>query len=242
MGEEGKSLDVLGIKPISDAINTTVIKSFEAIEGFLKKVCLPLLDEVGLMLKDKMRLWRLNNIIKTLEKAQGKLEFRDDKLELKCQPRVAVSVIENASLIDNDEIQDLWAGLFASSCTKSGDDDSNLIFIDLLRQLTTAEAKIFKYACEKANKRVYANSLLGAEPVAITAEELMVISSIEELYHLDRELDHMRSLELIDPFMGGFKMQSPDKIADITPSALALNLYVRCQGFIDDPAKYWKLK
>ncbi len=73
---------------------------------------------MGLLLRDQIRHWRLNNIFKILNKAKGKIDFQDDQLQIKAHPRVALSIIENGSLIDNDEVQNLWAGLFISSCTK----------------------------------------------------------------------------------------------------------------------------
>ena len=126
---ENKALDIFGIQPIANAVDTTITKSFEGVEGFLKLVCAPALEEVGLLIRDQVRSWRLNNIFSILNKAQGKMEFFDDKLQIKAHPRVALSIIENGSLNDNPEIQELWAGLFASSCTKDGQDDENLIFV-----------------------------------------------------------------------------------------------------------------
>src|SRR5688572_16408392 len=127
--------DVLGLAPYGEALNTAVSKTFEGLQGFLKSVCMPALDEIGLMFKDKIRYWRLINILRTLEKAKGKLKFQNEQLHFKAHPRIALSIIENCSLIDDDEVQELWAGLFASSCTQDGNDDENLIFVDLLKQL-----------------------------------------------------------------------------------------------------------
>lgn len=118
--DEKSSLDILGIKPISEAVNTSVEKSFQGIEGFLKSVCMPALDEIGLLLKDKVRHWRLNNALRIIEKSKGKLDFQGKTLQINAHPRVVLSIIENGSVIDNDELQDLWAGLFASSCTETG--------------------------------------------------------------------------------------------------------------------------
>ncbi len=80
---ENKGLDLLGIKPVAEAVNTTVTKSLEGVEGFLKLVCAPALEEVGLLFKDKIRHWRLNNVVNLLKKAQDKFEFIDDKLQIK---------------------------------------------------------------------------------------------------------------------------------------------------------------
>ena len=150
--KQNMSIDLLGIKPIADAVNKTVEKSFQGIEGFLKSVCVPALDEIGYLLRDNVRHWRLNNILRIIEKSQGKFHFENEELKIQAHPRVALAIIENGSLNDNDEIQEMWAGLFASSCTKDGQEDENLIFVNLLKQLTIAEARILKYACENSRK------------------------------------------------------------------------------------------
>ena len=244
MTEEKKnsSLDLLGIKPIGDAANTVVSKSFDGIEGFLKTVCVPAMEEFGLLLKDKVRHWRLNNIANILDKAKGKLGFENEQLQIQAHPRVALAIIENGSLNDNDEVQEMWAGLFASSCTKTGQDDENLIFVDLLKQLTVCEARILKYSCESARKVLYENGLIVGDHLTIDCKTLIEISGISEIHRLDRELDHLRSLEIIGSGLGGggFSASDKDLIADITPTPLALNLYVKSQGHNTDPSFYWQ--
>ena len=239
---ENKGLDIFGIKPVGEALNTTVAKTFEGIEGFLKLVCAPALEEVGLLLKDQVRHWRLKNVLSILEKAKGKIDFEDEKLQIKAHPRVALSIIENGSLNDNDEIQELWAGLFISSCTKDGQDDENLIFVDLLKQLTTIEAKILKYACEGARKIIYPNGLMLADDFQIKCDDLMSLTNVKDIHRLDRELDHLRSLELIGSGFGGGGFDAGDDslTADISPTALAIHLYVKSQGFNEEPIKFWK--
>jgi hypothetical protein len=233
---EKKSTDIFGIAPYGEAINTTVKKTFKGVESFLKAVCMPALDEVGLMLKDQVRYWRLINILKIIEKAKGKVEFNGDQLELKAHPRVALAIIENGSLNDDDEIQNLWAGLFASSCIDSEQTDENLIFVDLLKQLTNNEAKILKYACEKTRKIIHKNGLVTAERFYCQCDELISLTGNRNIHSIDRQLDHLRSLELI---VGGFDAQDQNLIADISPTDLALNLYVRSQGSTKTTSEYW---
>lgn len=239
---DNKALDILGIKPIGDAINTTVTKSFEGLEGFLKLVCAPALEEVGLLMKDQVRHWRLNNVMKILEKAHGKIEFKGNKLEMKAHPRVALSIIENGSLIDNDEVQQLWAGLFVSSCTKDGQDDENLIFVDLLKQLTVLEARIINYVCLSVQKVEHASGLIVPNTrLFVKSEELFEITGLQDLHRIDRELDHLKSLDLIGgQLSGGFNSGDSTLTADITPTALALNLYIKTQGYNGNPVEFWK--
>ncbi|HTA84060.1 MAG TPA: Abi-alpha family protein [Bacteroidia bacterium] len=242
MEDDQKGLDILGIKPISKAIDTTVTKTFEGIESFLGSVCKPALDEIGLMLRDTIRNWKLKNILRIIEKAKGKIDQKDGELHIKAHPRVALSIIENGSVIDDDEIQELWAGLFASSCTKEEQDDENLIFADLLKQLTLAEAKILKYSCINSKKIIHANGLITSANLTISCDLLSEITGIKDAHRLDRELDHLTSLDLIGSpkDTGGFKYNEKELIAEISPSALALNLYVRCQGSTKFVSDYFK--
>ncbi len=241
MEEKNSSLDILGIKSLGDAANTIIAKSIDGVESFLKLVCKPAFEEFGLMLGDKVRHWRLNNIINVLEKSQSKLEFRDNKLELKINPRIALGIIENASLTDEDELQDLWSGLFAASCNHDDKNDENIIFIDFLKSITSSQAKILKYICENSIKAIYDNGLMISEKLILEVEKLKEISGIHDLHRLDRELDYLVHLNLIgqDIFNGSGGIKISDFTANVTPTTLALNLYVRCHGYNGDPQFYW---
>ena len=246
MEKENKntSLDLLGIQPISKAIDTTVEKSFQGVESFLQMVCVPALEELGLMFRDKIRYWRFNNILQILKKSKGKLEFQNEQLQIQAHPRVALGIIDNGSLIDNEELQDMWAGLFVSSCTKWGQNDENLIFVDLLKQLTLAQARIMKYTCERVRKVFFKNGLIMSDDaINIDFKLLTEISEVNEYYRLDRELDHLRTLGLIGgsefSYGGGFDIEDNELSAYIQPTPLALNMYVKCQGHNNDPRFYW---
>lgn len=228
---ENKGLDIFGIKPVANAIDQTVKKSLESIEGFLQLVCKPAIGEIGLLLQDRVRYWRLNNVIKMLEKAKGKLKFEDGELRLRSHPRVGLAIIENSSFVDNEELQEMWAGLFASSCTESGSDDENLIFIDLLKQLTTAQAQIFKYGVENSRKIIYKNGLVVADELTVHCDEIFKLTGINNYHRIDRELDYLRSLGLIASLFGGFSPENSDLIANISPTYLSLSLYVKSSRF-----------
>lgn len=232
--------DILGIRPYGEAINTGVKKSFEGIEGFLKLVCAPALEEVGLLLKDHVRHWRLKNILKILHKAKDKVEFVNGDLELKAHPRVALSIIENGSLNDNEELQELWAGLFISSCKSESQNDENLIFVDLLKQLTVIQAQIIKHSCENGEKLIK-NGLITGHTFKVDCDTLFAITGVRNIGRLDRELDHLRSLNLIGAGgNGGFSFNDNPPEAEISPTGLSIHLYVKGQGYSGDPISYWK--
>jgi hypothetical protein len=234
--KDSKSLDILGIKPIGDSINTIVKGTMDGAAAFLSRICLPAAEEFGLLLRDKVSNWRAQNIVRMTEKAERKLGVNPGFERKHVHPRLLSLTLENSSWVDADEVQEMWAGLLASSCTEDGRDESNLIFINLLSQLTTAQARILNHSCSKAQKRITEAGWIAADHLSITLEVLQQVSDVQDFHRLDRELDHLRALELIE---SGFSPHSTT--ADITPTALALHLFVRCQGTLLSPVEYFEL-
>ncbi|MCF2950224.1 DUF4393 domain-containing protein [Paraglaciecola aquimarina] len=234
MNDENKSLDVLGIKPVADSVNTLTKGTVEGASAFLSRICLPAAEEFGLLLRDKVSAWRSKNAVAIANKAQKLLEYQVKGVVLSAHPRIIYSTIENGSWAEDDFMQNLWAGLLASSCTADGKDESNLILIGLLSQLTSSQAKIITHVCTIAKTFKSKSGFIACDLVYLEAHELMKISGITDIHQLDRELDHLRGLELIHE---GF---NPDHlIAGVTPHALCLQLFVRAQGYVGSPIDYF---
>ena len=236
--------DILGLEPIAEAGLQVTQASIKGVSAFLRAVCLPGLEELGYLFQDKVRMWRLNNILRMLTKAEGKMDFDGRQLNLTANPRVGISIIDGCSEVDNEELQDLWAGLFVSSCTPDGLDDSNMNFVDLLRRMSSVEARIIDFACRNCRKILYSNGLILAENLIISFEELTKIAQTDNVFRLDCELDHMRSIELLaqgDSFYtgGGFDAMDEHLSANVTPTALALNLYFKTHSIGLSPIEFW---
>ena len=164
---------------------------------------------------------------------------KNPDFELKhSHPRLISSILEHGSWSEDSTVQDMWAGLLASSCTPDGQDDSNLIFINLLSQLTKSQAKLLKFSCENSQKYVERVGLIQVAPLMIKSNDLFNIMKIKDIHVIDRELDHLRSIGLI---VGGIIPHRGGE-ANITPSPLALYMYVRCQGSEESPVQYFGLE
>ena len=224
MAEEKKPLD-----PTQELTKAGV----EGASAFLGRICLPAAEEFGLLLKDKVSGWRGNNAVKIAHK--GKLILEEhNRIEVSSHPKIVYSTIENGSWAEDDLLQDLWAGLLASSCTESGKDDSNHILVNLLAQMVTSQVKVLTYACTNCKVYVESAGLIYSEELSVTHDQVAQIAEIDDIHQLDRELDHLRTLGLID---GGFDLTSQS--ADITPTALCLHLYVRSKGYVGSPVEYF---
>ena len=239
MADESKSLDILGIKPIGDALGKLAGATVDGASAFLSRICLPAAEEFGLLLRDRVREWRATNLANIVLKSEEKLNEISQSSAAHAHPRLVSNILEHGSWIDDPVVQDMWAGLLTSSCTDTGDDDSNLLFINILAGLTKLQASILKYVCESAKKQAMQNGLLTAKSVTIELSQLTEITGEKDIYRLDTELDHLRELGLIH---GGFEPFRTPPIATASPTAIALHLYVRCQGCRKSPIEFFSLE
>lgn len=237
--------DLLGIKPLGETAKAVVDKTLSGVGCFLATVCLPAFEELGMMFQDNVRTWRLRNILNVLEKAEGRLMFQDNKIQLKANPKVALSIIDNASRVEDEILQDWWAGLFASSCTEDGRDDQNLVFANLLSGLTSFEVKLLSYCCVNCKKCIFPNKLIVAnDDFRLSIDEIIKITDVQDVRRIDREIDHMISIGLFASQgvfgISGFVVDEEQMIARLTPSALALNLYYKANAVNVSPELFWQ--
>jgi len=234
-----KGLDILGIKPIAEAISKVTTGTIDGAAAFLGRICLPAAEEFGLLLRDRVHQWRAQNIAAITEKAKAKLAANAAPEDAHSHPRLVNSIIEQGSWIQDFEVQEMWAGLLASSCTESGDDESNLIFVTLLSRLTSLQVRVLNFACENAQKYCSSNGLIGvSEDLVVTNDVLLSLTDETDVQRLDRELDYLRSVDLLQ---GGFEQDDLQLNAHLTPTSLAIHLYVRAQGSRRSPIDYFQL-
>lgn len=216
----------------------TVVAALKAAEALLSRLCLPAFAELGLYLGDWMSYYRACNIISLTKKLEERLAESRIPEGAHADPRIAHSILEQASWIEDSAVQDMWAGLLESSCTETGDDDSNLIFVNLLGDLTRLQARVLKYACESAKPYLTQAGLIGPGGVRIPFEKLCESVGEKDIQRLDSELDRLRSVGLLDPKAG---LSPIEAIAFIAPTPLALRMYVRCQGSRESPVEFFKV-
>jgi len=235
-------VDVLGIKPLGEAIKKVTDGAVEGAAAFLSRISLPAAEEFGFLIKDNISAWRANNAVRIAYKAEEYLKKYDNEHLTKANPKLVYHAIEEGSWHHEDVFTDMWAGLLASSCSDRDGDDSNIFFMSILGQLTSTEVKVLNYVCENAEKSVSSAGWPQANQLTLSVSELTTITGADDIHRIDRELDHLRSLELIGSgFAGGGGFDPQSQNAEIIPSGLALHLYVRCKGYIGSPIGYWNL-
>lgn len=200
--------------------------------AFLSRICLPAAEEFGLLLKDRVNAWRTQNTLKIVDKAKSKLDLTPED-NMQAHPRLVSGILEFGSWSESAEIQDMWAGLLASSCTEDGDDESNLIFINILSQITSTQVKMLNAFCKRAKITVSKGGWLHSEITFFDLSELQKLTGLTDVHRLDRELDQMSAFDLMN---GGFDPSARN--ARIKLRSLGIQMYVRCQGYVGNPIEF----
>lgn len=245
MSSDKNTSDLLGLAPYGEAIKIAVEKSFEMAQAFLNDLCRPATAEIGLLLRDQVRVWRANNFVRIALKAKSFIEIDSQGVQLKAPPRAVFEIMEHGSWCEDEQLQNLWAGLLASSCTADGNDDSNLMHLDILRRLSKGEAKLLEHCCKFSPKRMGDGGFIEAASYGYSIDEVVEITSCPDAATASAMLNHLVSLGLlrgggfvtttIQKTMGDKKVQVPM----IIPEQLGLHFYVRCNGSRKSPTEFF---
>jgi len=132
-------------------------KTAEIASRFLEKLVGPSAEEIGLILQDKVRLWRVKNQISILNKAQEfcvKNKINPNHIPIK----TLVPLLEYGSLEDDLKIQEKWASLLAHASDSTTENNIIASYAQMLSQLSSREVVIldrhfFEYESTSPDKR-----------------------------------------------------------------------------------------
>jgi len=242
-----KDLDVrLWESPLKAEVDQTepedILREFRLAEAlaFLSRICPSGDEEVRRLLREGLSNYRVASAVEIAIKAQQMLAKRPNADRLVANPRIVARILEDGSWADNESTQKLWAGLLATSCTLDGKDESNMGFVDLLSQLATMHINIFTTACAKATKVMSSLGRVSSRPLVCTADEIMRITGSRDLIRIERDLEHLSDLGLLEKKVKS-KFFTPIDDAKITPTSLGLQLYARCSGYRGEAQDFYQV-
>lgn len=125
-----------------DITSTALEKGIDIAKDFLDKLIIPSVEETGLLLKDKVTLWKFKNQVKMLNKAKDyckKHEINPKTISLK----VLCPLLDYSALEEDEELQEKWAILLANM-VDSEKNIENHVFPYILSQISSNEFKILE--------------------------------------------------------------------------------------------------
>lgn len=204
-------------KAVQEVAKTTntAIEATEKLGSFVSRIIGEPIDEVVGMLTDRLKFMRWQRQIRLTERARELIREKDIQGELKTvSPKIALPIIENASLEENDELQDLWAYLIASAVDPNFDGTVRAAFIDIIKQLEVNDVHILNFIYNeyanyndnyKKRTREYSGSEIKIKDVdgnnfAISANEIMQEVGIDEVSYKE-SVDNLIRVRCVASFI-----------------------------------------
>ena len=168
------------ITETSKAIQEVAKTSGKAIDGirefcgFIAKYTAGSIQEACGIFEDKLKYARWKNQARLMLKAKKFLKEQGLDAPDKSIPfKLAVPLLQAASLEDDDYLQDMWAKLLVNSATKNSNVDLQRMYIDILERLSPFDAKILE--------KIY------SIPYEEAMHKLIIVSWLPERIELDQK-------------------------------------------------------
>jgi Abortive infection alpha len=179
-----------------EGLKESVKQTFAPVQDIMLKVSGPAATEIGLMLGDYFRVWRLKRMARLWADVQRVV--LDTGLTLRpVAPRLLFPLLEAATLEDDEGLHMRWVALLTNAARTDFDSDILPCFPDILKQLTSGEAQLLDTAYDDATSnaeqridpqaaafygylapnRISGAVLSAAHPIALeNLERLMLVS------------------------------------------------------------------
>jgi hypothetical protein len=223
MEEESKAIQEVA-KTISKAIDLS-----EKFGKFLSSIFGEGFENIGGTFSDWTNYFRYKNMLKLQDKVLSIHRQRHiEGKTIPIPPRYALPLLDSATLEDDDNIQDKWAGLIANSTDPNKNFQFQKIFIQILTSIEPLDAAILDllHSSEKNE-----NQKRNSEDIAKTLDQdkHYVIISVSNLFRLGCIIDNWVNVydSEIPKNYQGFRVNSP--ISDFRLSQLGKSLMEACK-------------
>lgn len=129
-----------------------VEKGIDLAKDFLGKLIGPTVEEIGLLAKDQVTLWKLKNQIKILNKAKTYCEQNNISTKV-ISLKILCPLLDNAALEEDEVLQDKWANLLGNMVDSDKNID-NHVFPYLLSQISINEFTVLEQVLAAKNNRI----------------------------------------------------------------------------------------
>ena|ERR1051326_3125766 len=128
-----------------EGVKEAVKQTLAPVQEIMRQLSGPAATEVGLMLGDAMRVWRLKRAVKYLEDVREVVSKAN--LALKpVAPRLLFPILDAASVEDDEGLHQRWIALLTNAARTNFDGEVLPSFPDILKHLTSAEAQFLDEA------------------------------------------------------------------------------------------------
>jgi hypothetical protein len=151
---------------VADAAKEVAATSGKAIDAasgvgrFFERVMGDLVTDAVGIISDKIRYYRTENAITLAMKTEERLKALNITTFRVVPPKIAIPLIEQATLEDEPDLQVMWANLLAAAMGAT-EHDITKKYVSALSEMTSAEALLFEYLVSYSEHRLEKDLALG---------------------------------------------------------------------------------
>ncbi len=139
---KGEKFDSEAISEVAKA-SEKAIDAVSSLGRFFEKVMGELVIDAAGLLADRLKFYRLERAELLAERTQARIEERKIAKFRSVPPKIALPIIERATIEDNDELHNLWAGLLATAMDANAPLVRNK-YVALLGQLDIEDVRLIR--------------------------------------------------------------------------------------------------
>jgi len=156
------------------------LETAEKAANFFAKVFKAPVDEISGMVTDKLRFVRWKRLIQMSEEVDQILKEKGVICTRGVPPKLALPIFEDATLEEDQNIQDLWNHLLANAMNPEFNDELRYGFVDMIKNITAIEASILNNFYEILKKEGRLNNLKELSGYSLKKEQIQQIVNISE--------------------------------------------------------------
>jgi hypothetical protein len=175
--------------------------------SFFAKVFKEPVDEISGMITDKLRFIRWMRMVQMSDEVNKILAARKIVETRAVPPKIALPIIEEASLEDDPDLQYLWNHLLANAMNPDFNDELRYGFIEMIKEITGIEAKLLNEFYEVLRSEGKLEPLSKLFDYSLTKEHIMQVMGVSaDVYAIS--VNNLMRMQLISPAImkGGVKM------------------------------------
>ena len=166
--------------------------------SFFAKVFKSPIEELSNIIHDKLRFVRWKRLVEMSDEVNVILDSRGVTETRALPPKLAIPLLEDGSLEDDDELKSLWSKLLANALDPNFTDDIRYGFIEMLKNITGKEVLLLKKLYEALDAQAFLNDISQLSSCHIDKEQITKILQITPEQYLVSAHNLMR-LQLIAP-------------------------------------------
>lgn len=189
------------------------IEATEKLGGFLAGVTKEPLEAITGLMADKLRFMRWERQLRLYQRQIDILRERGISSPRTVPPKLALPIVMNASLEEDDELQDLWAQLLASALDPNFRGEIRSAFIDILKQLAVTDVHVLNAIYSEMLRRDVGDDYQGyLAKTLVGPKRIVSILNINlELY--ESSIDNLLRLRLVSSNVGFERYSSAESYA-----------------------------